>query len=136
MQPEAHSPYRFRIAERLLYTGFVWKGGSPPPAAPADTAVVPALLPPVAAAPPLAATFTASCTRASCSLDASASAGGVAPYTGSAWSFGDGSASAASSSSTVTYRYAAKGSYSVTLTVIDASGQRATTSQTVIIRRL
>src|SRR5205807_5603439 len=55
--------------------------------------------------------------------------GGTQPYTYS-WTFGDGGIGSGSS---VTHSYQAAGSYNVVLTVIDAAGQTASSTQTVTV---
>ena len=55
--------------------------------------------------------------------------GGAQPYSYS-WDFGDGTTA---NGQTVRHSYLLPGSYVVTLTITDASGQRFTTSQTVIV---
>jgi len=101
---------------------------APPP----DTTTVspsPADQPPVA-------TFTTNCPRGRCTFDGSGSTDdqGIVGY---AWDFGDGSAmSSAPSQAKVTHTYLSAGSYTVTLTVTDASGQQTSTSRTVKFKRL
>ena len=75
-------------------------------------------------APP-SATFTWTCPRGKCSFDASASSDdrGIVSY---AWTFGDGSAASSGSALVkVSHNYTQAGSYTVTLTVRDSSGQSA-----------
>ena len=92
----------------LLYTGFI--SGTPP----------------VPVAPPVAS-FTASCSGATCSFDASTTtAQSNASYS---WSYGDGTTGSGTTSS---HTYAGGGSYSVTLTVSDAGGTSRST-QTVVV---
>ena len=57
-------------------------------------------------------------------------AGGVSPYT-FAWDFGDGSATVTGSS--VNHTYHSSGTFNVTLTITDASGQTQTVKKTVTI---
>jgi len=94
-------------------------GGSAPP-------------PPSGNAAPTAR-FTASCSKANCTFDASSSTddSGIVSY---AWNFGDGS-TMTSGSPGATHTYGAKGSYSmtVTLTVTDAAGLKGTAQKTVKI---
>ena len=59
---------------------------------------------------------------------ASLSSVGITSY---AWDFGDG---ATADGTTIEHAYAAPGSYTVTLTVVDANGQTGTTSITVTIK--
>jgi len=81
---------------------------------------------------PLSASFTYSPSNptilASVSFNASAT-GGTQPYSYS-WDFGDGSTGTAQST---THSYLLPGTYSVTLTVDDASGTEVSTSQTVTV---
>ena len=109
---------------RLLYVG----GGSAPPPPPPDTTTVPASN----AAP--TASFTATCQKASCSFNASGSKddNGIVRYD---WTFGDG-ATATSSSPTALHVYAAKGTYSmtVTLTVTDGGGLSNQISKKISIK--
>ncbi|HVF41275.1 MAG TPA: PKD domain-containing protein, partial [Gemmatimonadaceae bacterium] len=83
--------------------------------------------PPPPNAPPTAS-FTVSCSGATCSFNASASIDdiGVVNY---AWNFGDGSTSNSASTS-ASRTYAASGTYTVTLTVSDASNQTNSTTRT------
>jgi serine protease len=96
-------------------------GGSPPPPPPSGNQA------PVAS-------FTASCSKAACSFNASASSDdvGITTY---AWTFGDGS-SASGSSPLAKHTYSAKGTYSetVTLTVTDGGGLTGTAQKTLTIR--
>jgi len=93
---------------------------TPPPPPPANTAP--------------AASITASCQKAVCSLDGSASRddAGVVSYS---WNFGDGT-SLTTTTPMVKHTYAAKGSYSMTvqLTVSDAAGLTGSTQKTLSIR--
>ena len=89
--------------------------------------------PPPANAPPVAS-FTASCTKASCSFNASASTddSGISSY---GWNFGDGS-TASSAGPTASHVYSAKGNYSVTvrLTVTDDMGLSASVQKSITIK--
>jgi len=80
------------------------------------------------------ASITSSCQKATCSLDGSASRddAGVVSYS---WNFGDGS-TLTTTTPMVKHTYAAKGSYSmtVTLTVADAAGLTGSTQKTLSIR--
>jgi subtilisin family serine protease len=116
---------------RLLYTGFIGGSGAavlPPPPDTTTTVTVPA----VDQAP--TASFSVSCGKQPCSFNGSASADdhGIVSFT---WSFGDGSPALSGPASQVSHSYSGRGSYTVTLTVADASGQTATTSRSVRIRR-
>ena len=108
---------------RLLYTGSGADSPPPPPPPPP---------PPGNTAP--TASFTASCSKANCSFNASGSKddNGIVTY---AWDFGDRSTSS-SSSPTTTHTYTTKGSYSVTvtLTVTDAGGLTGQTSKKLTIK--
>ena len=94
-------------------------GGNPPP-------------PPDNAAP--TAKFTVTCSRAKCSFNASTSTDdrGIVSY---AWNFGDGLAST-SSSALATHTYTAKGTYSVTATLVvtDAGGLTSSTQKAIAIK--
>ena len=79
--------------------------------------------------PPIAS-FTANCADLACSFDAVASNdpdGTIASYD---WDFGDGSSTSELSSAT-SHDYSASGSYSVTLTVTDDSGETGSLAQNV-----
>lgn len=109
----------------LLYTGalasWVPVSSSPTPA------------PPPVDNPPTAS-FTASCTKTNCALDASASTDdiGIANY---AWDFGDGTSLASSTSAKASHVYAAAGTYTVALTVLDTGGHVAKTTKQVRAKR-
>lgn len=116
---------------RLLYTGFIGGGEiSPPPPPPDTTTVIPT---PPTDQPPTAS-FTVSCGRQPCSFNAGASADdhAIASYT---WSFGDGSAPMSGTAAQVSHGYGARGSYTVTLTVSDAAGQKASAARSVRVKR-
>ena len=118
---------------RLLYTGFIGGSGAPlppPPPAPADSTIAP---PPATDLAPTAS-FTASCGRPPCTFNAGGSQDdrGIVGYT---WNFGDGSPAAAGTAAVTTHRYAARGSYTVTLTVTDAAGHSASASKKVKISK-
>jgi subtilisin family serine protease len=107
---------------RLLRVGGGGSTGStePPPPPPPPSNVAPT------------ASFTASCNKATCSFDGSASTddAGVASY---AWNYGDGSSGAGMKTSHV---YVAKGNYkmTVTLTVTDTGGLTSSVQKTVTVR--
>jgi len=98
-------------------------GGSEPPPPPPP--------PPPGNAAPIAS-FTASCNKASCSFDGSASTddAGIAGY---AWSFGDNTTGTGMKTS---HTYTAKGSYkmTVTLTVTDTGGLTSSVQKSVTVR--
>jgi len=79
-------------------------------------------------APPTAS-FTTSCTGLSCTFDASGSSDdhGIVSY---AWTYGDG---ASASGVTASHTFEAAGTYPVTLTVRDTSGQAAPLSRDVTV---
>jgi PKD repeat protein len=77
----------------------------------------------------LTASFTYKCSRLTCTFDGSSSTGPVTSY---AWTFGDG---ATATGATVTHAYTSGGTYSVTLSVADASGGNAARSQSVTVSR-
>jgi subtilisin family serine protease len=89
--------------------------------------------PPPANAPPVAS-FTASCSKASCSFNGSGSTddSGISSYS---WNFGDG-ATATGTSPLSSHVYAAKGNYSVnvTLTVTDNAGLTSSVQKSIAIR--
>src|ERR1051325_1115225 len=103
-------------------------------AAPGSGAGSPQPPPPVTDQPPYAS-FTDRCFRGQCSFDASGSTDdhGIVSY---GWSFGDGSPAVTSASSTVTHHYASRGTYTVELTVTDASGQAGLTQRILSIKRV
>jgi PKD repeat protein len=78
--------------------------------------------------PPIAA-FSASCSNLSCTFDASASSDTDGQIRSYIWSFGDGTLGRAAS---VSHIYAAAGTYSVGLAVVDNGGASSTTSKQVI----
>ena len=95
-------------------------GSSPPP-------------PPQTNKPPVA-TFTVSCSKASCSFNASGSTDDVGIVTYS-WDFGDGS-SLSSANATASHVYSAKGTYTrtITLVVTDGGGLTGTYTKSVTIK--
>ncbi len=86
------------------------------------------------AAPTASFSHTCQGQRSNCSFDASASSDdhGIVSYT---WDFGDATA-VQTSSSTVTHKYSAKGTFTATLTVMDAKGQASTAARSVIVRKM
>ena len=120
---------------RLLYARIGGASTAPPP--PADTTSAPAPSPPPPVVTPPTATFSVNgCPRSTCTFDGSgsASSSGIASY---AWSYGDGGSTSANGTSAakVSHTYSSKGSYAVTLTVIDNAGLSASATQTVVIKR-
>jgi len=81
------------------------------------------------------ASFVASCQKANCTFDASASHddNGIASYR---WNFGDGTSALSAASPKTGHTYAQRGNYSVnvTLTVVDASGATASAQRTLQIK--
>jgi subtilisin family serine protease len=110
----------------LLYTGALSSWAPVPDPTPTPT--------PTPSDNPPTASFTASCSKAGCVFDASASTDdfGIASY---AWNFGDGTPSTSSASATATHTYAAGGVYTVVLTVTDTAGHSARTSKLVRAKR-
>ena len=92
---------------KFLYTG---DGAAPPPPPPSTDPV---------------ASFTYTCSNLSCSFNGSGSTN-AASYS---WNFGDGSA--AGSGATVSHAFAARRSYTVTLTVANSAGVTNNTSRTI-----
>ena len=99
---------------------------------PAPTPTVPA--PSVPNVAPVAR-FSVSCSKNSCTFDASTSSDdvGIASYS---WDFGVSGATSSSSSASAAYTYKAKGTYAVTLTVTDGGGLQAGAQQSVTIKVL
>jgi PKD repeat protein len=77
-----------------------------------------------------AAAFTASCAGLSCTFTVTSPQPSGATY---AWDFGDATATAQVASATMPHGYAAAGSYLVTLTVTDASGNVGIATGTVTL---
>jgi hypothetical protein len=75
---------------------------------------------------PPQASFTATCTSLTCTLNASASSDPDDAIVNYAWSFGDGTSG---SGQTTTHTYPKAGNYTVRLTVTDNAGASATTSR-------
>ncbi len=94
---------------RLLYTGFIGGGTTPPNQPPT-------------------ASFSFSCTNLSCGFNGSASGDTDGTVTSYAWNFGDGTTG---SGATPSKTYTTAGTRTVTLTVTDNGGATGTTSQSV-----
>ncbi|HLA15050.1 MAG TPA: S8 family serine peptidase, partial [Gemmatimonadaceae bacterium] len=113
---------------RLLRVGGSSGDDTSPPPPVAEPAPTPAPSEPVNAAP--VATFSYKCpsNKNHCSFDASGSHddSGIVSF---AWSFGDGSSTVSAANPRASHSYAAKGTYTVTLTVSDVAGLKSTTSQ-------
>ena len=80
---------------------------------------------------PPTAVFSANCTGAACTFDASASSDVEGPVQGYSWNFGDGSP--AVTGATAQHTFAASGSYTVTLTVRDGAGATGTWSRPITV---
>lgn len=93
-----------------------------PPPAPAPAPVAPDAAP--------TADFSFNCKRQKCTFDGGNSKDdrGIVSYV---WNFGDGTTQATSTVATASHNYASRGKYSVTLKVVDGSGQSATKTRTV-----
>ena len=80
---------------------------------------------------PPAASFTATCSGATCSFDGRTSTDdfGVTSWS---WSFGDGGTAVGS---TASHTYLASGTYTVQLTVTDTAGQTGTATRSVTVQR-
>jgi subtilisin family serine protease len=95
----------------------------PPTNAPAPTNVAPT------------ASFSISCasSKGYCSFDASSSKDDsrIVSYS---WSFGDGTSSVTASNPVTTHNYSAKGTYSVTLVVLDDGGLSSTVRKSVTVK--
>ncbi len=95
--------------------------------------------PPDIPAPPQSsvpvASFTASCQKANCSFDGSASRdqNGIASFK---WSFGDGTSAVTAVSAKTTHSYSQRGNYyvTVTLTVVNTAGASSTSQKSIQIR--
>jgi subtilisin family serine protease len=109
-------------------------GAAPAPSAP-DTTSSTTPTPPTSQ-PPTASFSVNGCPRSTCTFDGSGSTAvnGIASYS---WNFGDGGATNASGSGSakVSHAYSSKGSYKVTLTVVDNTGLAGSYSQTVAIKK-
>ncbi len=77
---------------------------------------------------PLAAAFTSGCSGLSCSFNGTSSTGSVTSYS---WDYGDGSAHG--SGAMPSHTYAAKGTYSVKLTVTGSGGSTSTVTHNVAV---
>ena len=99
-----------------------------------NSVAVTVVLHPLAGEPPgglpPVASFTASCTNATCAFDGSGSTDPEGAIVGWAWQFGDGTTG---SGATTARTYGASGSYVVQLTVTDADGLTSTASQSVTV---
>ncbi|WP_344018859.1 PKD domain-containing protein, partial [Microlunatus capsulatus] len=82
-------------------------------------------------AAPVAA-LTSSCTDATCFLDGSGSSDADGSVAAWAWDFGDDTTA---TGSTATHTYAASGTYTVSLTVTDDKGAKATTTRQVMVTK-
>jgi aqualysin 1 len=109
-------------------------GSVPVPPLPPDTTTPPP--PPTTSTQPPVATFSANgCPKSTCTFDGSSSSAvnGIANF---AWNFGDNSASVSGNSAAkILHAYTSKGSFTVTLTVTDNAGLKASVSHTVSIKR-
>jgi subtilisin family serine protease len=85
-------------------------------------------------APP-AASVTVSCAKRRCSVDATASSDdhGIVSYS---WDFGDGSPVVSGTAAKVVKLYEAVGTFTISVTVSDGSGQSARAQRAVTIKRL
>jgi serine protease len=101
---------------------------------PSDTTVAPPIGSQLVDNPPVPS-FTWSCARARCTFDASGSTDdrGITDFS---WSFGGGGTIITNKSSKTSYTYGLAGTYTVTLTVTDTSGQRRSTSAVVTVKRV
>jgi aqualysin 1 len=102
---------------------------------PVDTTSTPAP-PPPPPQPPSASFSVNGCPKGTCTFDGSSSTAvnGIASY---AWSFGDGSSMiTAGSGAKVSHSYGSKGTFTVTLTVIDNAGLKSSMSHSVAIRKV
>ena len=79
--------------------------------------------------PPTAA-FTSTCTNLLCTLDGSGSTDPEGPIQSYAWDFGDG---ATATGATTPHTYAAAGTFTVRLTVLDGEGAPGTTSRALTV---
>jgi serine protease len=84
---------------------------------------------------PPVASFTAKCPQGVCTFDASSSSDdrGIVGYL---WDFGDGTTSASIATVVTSHSYAAKGYYTVTMTVTDGAGQSSTAQRSVKINSI
>ena len=106
---------------RLLYTNFDGVVTPPPPSPGVDQSPT--------------ASFSSSCPKGKCSFDASGSTDdkGIVSYS---WNFGDGSPVATTTGPKVTHAYAVASTFSVSLTVTDAAGQKAVATSSIKIPKV
>jgi subtilisin family serine protease len=85
--------------------------------------------------PPPTASFSITCSKGTCSADASTSTAGgaIATY---AWTFGDASGTTTSDRPLAAHAYRAPGTYTVVLSVTDRSGLAAQARRSVTIRKI
>jgi subtilisin family serine protease len=120
-------------ANLLVYSGVAT--ASAPQLPPPDTTTQPSPAPAPVDQPPTAS-FTSACPHAKCAFDASSSKDDHAIVTYS-WIFGDGSSTSSGSNLVKpSHTYTIAGSYTVTLTVIDAAGQKAVTSAKLTFKKI
>ncbi len=107
---------------------------------PADGMIVPLPTPAPAPAPapvnnPPVASFTVSCPsqKNNCTFDAAASSDDsrIASYS---WSFGDGASTLNAATPSATHSYAAKGTYTATLTVTDDGGLSSSAAKSIAVK--
>lgn len=110
---------------RLLYVGNMVSAPIPAPS--------PNPPPPTTDEPPVAS-FSVKCSRWRCAFDGTGSTDdrGVVIYS---WDFGNGLSLSGSTYGTVSHSYMAPGTYNVTLTVVDISGQTGAVQRVLKIKR-